>query len=195
MGAAGTRQTQSLPPCLAAPHRSKALRANRAVMPPIMCVLHTWVVKGSRGRCAVEKQVNIRQSKETICAPTAQRVPSHQLPGQMLTCSTHSIAGISCPFTSLMSMSNGFPSGKGRAGWLLGRWRLVKHQNNSKDLLVCSPKISPSGLKFNFCRLGYHSTPASTEQSGTLINRGDISAKGCIFKDALTVCWTHLPRN
>lgn len=97
MGAAGTRQTRSLPPFRAAPHRNKALRANRAATPPITCVLHAGAVRGFRGRCAIEMQVNIQQSEETICTQVAQHVSSHRPPELTFIHFVHSIAGISCP--------------------------------------------------------------------------------------------------
>lgn len=58
----------------------------------------------------------------------------------------------------------------------------------------CNPKINLSKLKSSFCRLGHHSTQASTGQSGRVINRENISSKHCVLKDALTLSWLHLPR-
>lgn len=56
--------------------------------------------------------------------------------------------------------------------------------------LGCNPKIK---FKFNFCRLGHPSTWVSTEQPGRVTNRENIWSKKCIFKDALTLSWLHLP--
>lgn len=68
-GAAGMRWISSLLPMCAEPQGSKALRSKSVAMAPIMCVLHSWVVKGSRDRCVVGRQVNIQQSKNIHTHP------------------------------------------------------------------------------------------------------------------------------